>query len=362
MIILKSEATTLHEILSWHRSHYPLMNAEDVVKLFFQGTLGCGHLLADEAKVADRIMQEEQHLQPDAAMSLTEDLPGPYVRLYLPRAMADGIAPLWIARLMALSSAPDATRVDVMEALSTLSESESGCKASALAEAAARLEDPHYLPSHSDAYRDAYAPAYRVISRDVALLLPALQAIAAKMRQQSRVLVAIDGPCASGKTTCASKLSAVLGNVPIVHMDDFYTPHAQKTAERLAQPGGNADIERFCAEVLTPLQQDGHALYRPYSCRFDRLMDPIEVPDAQVCIIEGAYSLHPQTGRPYDVTLFLSAAPSLQKERILRRNGEAGWISFRDRWIPLEQQYFDAFHLPDERCIVLITDTGSAEA
>ena len=351
----------MHEVLAWHRRHYPLMNAEDVVKLYFQGALGCGHLLADEAQVTARIVQEEQSLLADAAQPLTEELPGPYVRLYLARAMADGISPVWIARLMALSAAPASTREEVMRALSSLDETSSGCDAEALSAAASKLSDDRWLPSHSASYRNAYAPAYRVISRDMAMLLPALQAIAEKMRRQSRVLLAIDGPCASGKTTYASKLSAVLGGAPVIHMDDFYTPHAQKTAERLAQPGGNADIERFCAEVLTPLLQHGQTSYRPYSCHLDRLMDPVEVPDAPVTIIEGAYSLHPRAGRPYDVTLFLSAPPALQKERILRRNGEDGWISFRDRWIPLEKRYFDAFHLPDEGCIVLTSDSGSAE-
>ena len=51
------------------------------------------------------------------------------------------------------------------------------------------------------------------------------------------LLITIDGPCASGKTTLAGKLSAAL-SCDVLHTDDFVVPHARKTAERLSVPGG----------------------------------------------------------------------------------------------------------------------------
>ena len=66
-------------------------------------------------------------------------------------------------------------------------------------------------------------------------------------------LVAIDGRCASGKTTLAGKLRSVL-ECNVVHMDDFYLPFSKRTEDRMAQPGGNMDFDRLLFEVLLPLK------------------------------------------------------------------------------------------------------------
>ena len=345
----------MKDALAWHRAHYPLMQPEDVVKLAFQGLMGNGHLLADEETVAKRISTEEEALSPSMALPLTEPLSDRYVRLNLARAMAEGINPVWIARLMCMpvENASQHSRAEVIAFLHSLTAAESGCNTAALTTATASVGNACWFPSHSAAYRAAYHPAYRVLHQEAAALLPLLAAIHKECEQKPRILIAIDGPCAGGKTTLAAHLSYVLGNAPVVHMDDFYTPHGQKTLERLAQPGGNADVERFCAEVLTPLLRSGHTAYRPYSCAQDCLLAPIDVPTAPVTIIEGAYCLHPGTGRPYDVQAFLPVDAQTQQTRILRRNGEAGWENFRTRWIPLEKAYFSAFQLPDDRCLVL---------
>lgn len=343
----------MNEILAWHRNRYPLMTEADVVKLFFQGILGCGHLLGSEEDVTTGVTREMQGLSPDASAPLTEDLPGEYVRLYLAPAKAADISPLWIARLMLLSPSANQSREDVQRVLASLEDEELGGSRQAFKACCDQLRDEHFLPFHSEQYRTAYAPAYRVISREAAHLLPALQVIAKQLQEKPTIIIAVDGPCASGKTTFSERLSFVLGHAPVVHMDDFYVPHAMKTPERLVQPGGNADIERFCEEVLHPLLQKGHASYRPYSCHLDQLMEPVDIPPASVTIIEGAYALHPKTGCPYDAAFFLSVPKDIQEQRIRRRNGDQGWSAFQNRWIPLEQQYFNAFHLPNDDCMVL---------
>ena len=171
--------------LAWHRAAYPAMTAQDVVKLVFQAHCGCGHLLGDEASVAAYIEQEEGALSPDATEALTETLGDRYCRLNLRRAMADGIEPLWIARMMRLSSEPTvdlADRKSAFDILSALSETEVGFSQNELNAIARKLiDDPSWLPGHSQAYREAYAPAYRVISREMERLLPILSAAAAKL-------------------------------------------------------------------------------------------------------------------------------------------------------------------------------------
>ena len=59
-----------------------------------------------------------------------------------------------------------------------------------------------------------------------------------------RLLIAIDGCCATGKTTLARQL-AERYECNLFHMDDFFLRPHQRTEERLAAPGENIDHERF---------------------------------------------------------------------------------------------------------------------
>ena len=60
-------------------------------------------------------------------------------------------------------------------------------------------------------------------------------------------IVAIDGCCASGKSTLGARLSETLG-CPLFHLDDFFLRPEQRTPERFAEPGGNVE-ERYCREM-----------------------------------------------------------------------------------------------------------------
>lgn len=178
--------------------------------------------------------------------------------------------------------------------------------------------------------------------------------IEAHSTTRAPVLVAIDGRCASGKSTLAAALSQRL-QAPVIHMDDFFLRPHMRTPERLAQPGGNVDKERFYAEVLSPLNQGRPCTYRPYSCHLGALTDPVKLPDSPIYIIEGTYSLCPELRPYYHVRVFLTVEPQTQLLRIEKRNGSVGLEAFKTRWIPLEEAYFSAF--PMERDCDMTADT-----
>ena len=81
--------------------------------------------------------------------------------------------------------------------------------------------------------------------------LSVLRDMIRKIREMDRPLITIDGPCASGKTTLASRLAEML-DAAVIHTDDFVIPHALKTEKRLAVPGGNCDSGRLAREVCVP--------------------------------------------------------------------------------------------------------------
>ena len=162
-------------------------------------------------------------------------------------------------------------------------------------------------------------------------------------------IVAIDGCTASGKTTLAERMAIVL-NASIIHLDDFYQPN--KTSERLSQPGGNCDHERFESEVLIPLSKGEEVSYRPYNCHQKSFSEPLPVTKSKITIIEGSYALYPSLSKYYDFRIFLTLDPKLQLERLKTRNPEL-YDTFVKEWIPLEEAYFKACD-PKKNCDLVI--------
>ena len=176
---------------------------------------------------------------------------------------------------------------------------------------------------------------------------------------KERVIAAIDGRCAAGKSSLAAALQIELG-CAVFHMDDFYLRREQRTEERFAEPGGNVDRERFYDEILSPLLRgDEEIVYRPFSCITFELTEPRSVKAGDVIIIEGSYSCHPELWEYSDLHIFLTLSPDEQMRRIIRREGEKKAEMFKNRWIPFEERYFEAYHI-EERCEMRF-DTGLPE-
>ncbi len=174
------------------------------------------------------------------------------------------------------------------------------------------------------------------------------------LNKKNPILVAVEGRCASGKTTLASVLQDLAG-WSVFHMDDFFLQPWQRTELRLQTAGGNVDYERFLAEILEPLKKgETEIVYRPYQCRNQKLAEPVYIKAKQVCLMEGSYSCHPALWDFYDLRIFLTVSPQEQKRRILARNGEDGYVPFAKQWIPLEEQYFKAYQI-EERCDIHFT-------
>lgn len=176
-----------------------------------------------------------------------------------------------------------------------------------------------------------------------------IESVSVLLSEKKRLLIAIDGRCAAGKTTLAAHLQEQM-DCAVFHVDDFFLRPEQRTAERLGMPGGNVDCERLCSEILLPLKNGADWItYQPYDCKARVLERPVKVRACSVNIVEGSYSCHPSLWNFYDLRIFLTVSAQGQRERILRRNGPKGAVAFRERWIPLEEQYFSAYQI-EEHC------------
>ena len=184
------------------------------------------------------------------------------------------------------------------------------------------------------------------VMQNIAQLI--LSEIELLLRQKQQVLVAIDGRSAAGKTTLAALLHESNG-CNVIHMDSFFLRPGQRTVQRLEEPGGNVDRERFEEEVLAPLLRGEPFSYRPFDCKKQEMAPAIQVTPHPVTVIEGAYCCHPLLADSYDLTVFLNIGKAEQSRRILDRNGELGSVIFAQKWIPMEERYFAAYAVK-ERC------------
>ena len=178
--------------------------------------------------------------------------------------------------------------------------------------------------------------------------------VEALLQTKERVLVTVDGRAASGKSTFASALSEQL-RCDVVHMDDFYIHPEQRTPERYAIPGGNADRERVLLDVIAPWQERGEFAYRPYDAHTDTWGPEISAGRGRVLILEGSYSGLPGLWEASSLHIFVTTEPNTQISRIARRNGSDKVSAFRNMWIPLEEAYFGAYETQDRSDIVIET-------
>mgnify|MGYP002508335113 FL=1 len=336
----------LRAVLSAHGARYPAMEPQDVVKLVYQNEFGGGHLVTDPAQSLERLRAEHAAVPRAPGAPLAEDIGNGLARVML-GAVEEREYPLEaLNRDFARSAALHRGDMDrfrqKLEVLRQMAwEGAFGFSLQALEDYLGPYLASGCPPvSHSVSYRAAYHPAYRVVLRCACLPLLAreAEALAAGL---GRAVVALDGRCASGKTTLAARLARERG-WSVVHMDHFFLRPEQRTPQRYAQPGGNVDHERFLEEVLLPLRRGERPVYRPFDCHAQALRPPIALEPGPVVLVEGSYACHPALWEHYDLRAFLTVNPALQLERIRAREGEEQARTFQERWIPLEERYFSA--------------------
>ena len=154
----------IKENLRKHLETHPRATEEDVVKFVFQGMLGVGHLVSSAEAVRKRLEDEMARNPADDTEPLTEELSSRWVRLNLRPAKARGITPEELAQRVARSAQLplNYTRQDVIAFCLELD----GFDREKMREAAERLRNESFLPSHSEQYRAAYKPAYVVLMRE----------------------------------------------------------------------------------------------------------------------------------------------------------------------------------------------------
>lgn len=335
---------------------YPALTAQDIVKSLYQSVFGCGHFVGEAGR--KYLADELASLGASKHADFIEPIGPEYCRIHLSGLAENGLAPDTLFSLFALSSREPAGSMDIF--LAGLARLEALIESGALPldVTASREFLEKYRAAgcpaihHSETFRAAYAPAYRVVSARICRCLPVFCAIDRALNESSVLNVAIEGGSASGKTSLAALLESVY-DLNVFHMDDFFLQPHQRTPERFAQPGGNVDYERFEQEVLIPLSRGEAFTYRKFDCSTMSLGESVSVTPKKLNITEGAYSLHPRLKGAYQISVFLDSDPDVQRARILARNGADMLKRFVNEWIPLEHRYFESTGVRESCDIIL---------
>ena len=157
----------LKQILREHASFYPLMEPIDAVKLIYQNEFGGGHLIRDEAACLNYLRREYASIEKDAAADLYERIGNGIVRVNLASLSEEMLEQLGRAFIRG-AAARQGDLSCFLAKLEVLKElTEEGIFSFDPDALDAYLADYAQLGypavSHSQRYRDAYKPAYRIV-------------------------------------------------------------------------------------------------------------------------------------------------------------------------------------------------------
>ena len=158
---------TLKTLLTAHGARYPEMQPTDAVKLIYQNEFGGGHLIRDEEACLNYLRREYTSVAKDPTVPLYEDIGNGIIRVNLAAVKPEDLEQL--GRDFIHSAAKHKGTLDSflnkLEVLRTLTaEDVFAFDLDALNTYLSEYKAAGYLTvSHSEQYRQAYKPSYRVI-------------------------------------------------------------------------------------------------------------------------------------------------------------------------------------------------------
>lgn len=160
----------LKQILIQHAQRYPLMEPTDAVKLVYQNEFGGGHLIKDHAACLAYLQKEYETVEKDPQVSLYEEIGNGIVRVNLAALQPEELSALG-KQFLDSAAAHTGELSRFLEKLHVLcqltAEGVFAFDAASLNAYLTQYKADGYPPvSHSEAYRIAYRPAYRIIQKN----------------------------------------------------------------------------------------------------------------------------------------------------------------------------------------------------
>ncbi len=165
------------------------------------------------------------------------------------------------------------------------------------------------------------------------------------------IVVALDGPSGSGKSSLARELAAST-RATVIPTDDFFAAEltaADWDARSAAERARDAlDWRRLRQSALEPLRAGQRALWYPFDFAagvrpdgsYSMSTTAVRREPAPVVIVEGAYCTRPELADLIDLAVLVDAPAAIRHERLAAREEPAFLEAWHRRWDDAEAFYF----------------------
>jgi Ni2+-binding GTPase involved in maturation of urease and hydrogenase len=145
------------------------------------------------------------------------------------------------------------------------------------------------------------------------------------------IVITIDGPAGSGKTTLAKELSASLDSCYTIHMDDLYEGWDSTLTSGLT---------RKLTAIYSGVQRENRIRYAPFNWLESKLDSRVDASAPKYLIIEGVGSGQSATRDFISLALWIEVSPGLGLERVIKRDGP-GVAQFMPAFIVAQNSHFE---------------------
>ncbi len=326
----------MNKFINYHLQKYPKMTTQDIVKLLYQNHFGPGHFIKDIKTINKYFEDELTNNNINYDENLYEHIGNNFIRVNI-FPFAKYFDKSYLIHAFYQSSLFNYNDHNLFNHFKSSLQ---------------MIKNDGFLDNykynnvhHTNTFNKLYNPHYRVINTS-------FLSVDMKVRQLQNyidsfkdfTILALEGKCASGKTTISSKLK----NVTIIDVDEFFLKKELKTKERLNEIGGNIDYDLY-EQCLKQIKPNTTITYTIFDCQSQSYKNKTISISNKVLLV-GVYSYHAKVRKYIDHLCFLLINEDEQlnrlKERIL-------FDKFINEWVPLENKYFDSYDFIG-KCDILI--------
>ncbi len=145
------------------------------------------------------------------------------------------------------------------------------------------------------------------------------------------IVITIDGPAGSGKTTLANALSQTLDSHYTIHMDDLYEGWDSTFTPKLTS--------KLCA-VLKGVETENRIRFTPFSWLESKFSPVVELSSPKYLIIEGVGSGQSALKDWISLALWIEVLPEIGLERVIKRDGP-GVAQFMPAFLVAQNIHFE---------------------
>ena len=168
-----------------------------------------------------------------------------------------------------------------------------------------------------------------VVNQQLQKLKDLLPGLTAKCGES--IVITIDGPAGSGKTTLAKELSSSLDSYYTIHMDDLYEGWDSTLTSKLT-----AKLKT----ILSCVQNENRINFLPFDWVESRFASEVDLPATKYLIIEGVGSGQIAIRDFASLSLWIEVSPDLGLERVIKRDGPSV-ADFMPAFIVAQSAHFE---------------------